>query len=121
MCEDYAPNFGHKRSGCCFATTYSLTHFTRDSFTKRNVTDALHPPYFTLLPRLKINLKSRHFNTIEVMEAEPQAVLNTLTALRLIEHNFRDALKNSRSSENGAYTWERLLRGCWWPVGPNIL
>jgi hypothetical protein len=38
-----------------------------------------HPPYFYLFPRLKIKLKGRHFDTIEVMEAESQAVLNILT------------------------------------------
>jgi hypothetical protein len=34
---------------------------------------------------LKIKLKGRHFDTIEVIEAESQAVLNTLT-----EHDFQD-------------------------------
>jgi hypothetical protein len=47
-----------------------------------------HPPYFSLFPRLKIKLKSRHFNTTEVTEAELQAVLDTLT-----QHYFHDALK----------------------------
>jgi hypothetical protein len=37
---------------------------------------------------LKIKLKGRHFDTIEVMEAELQAVLNTFT-----EHDFQDAFK----------------------------
>jgi hypothetical protein len=37
---------------------------------------------------LKIKLKGRYFDTIEVIEAELQAVLNTLT-----EHNFQDAVK----------------------------
>jgi hypothetical protein len=48
-----------------------------------------HPPYFSLFPRLKIKLKDRHFDTVEVIEAESQAVLNTLT-----EHDFQDAFKN---------------------------
>jgi hypothetical protein len=39
-----------------------------------------------LFPRLKIKLKGRHFDTIEVIKAGSQAVLNTLT-----EHNFQDA------------------------------
>jgi hypothetical protein len=39
----------------------------------------LHRPYFSLLHRLKIKLKGRHFNTIKVIEAESLAVLNTLT------------------------------------------
>jgi hypothetical protein len=34
---------------------------------------------------LKIKLKGWHVDTIEVIEAESQAVLNTLT-----EHNFQD-------------------------------
>jgi hypothetical protein len=45
-----------------------------------------HSPYFSLFPRLKIKLKNRHFDTIEVIEAESQAVLNTLT-----KHHFQDA------------------------------
>jgi hypothetical protein len=40
-------------------------------------------------PRLKIKLKGRQFDTIDVIEADSQAVLNTLT-----EHNFQDAFKN---------------------------
>jgi hypothetical protein len=41
------------------------------------------PPYFSLFPRLKIKLKGRHFDTLEVMEAKSQAVLNTLTTFRM--------------------------------------
>jgi hypothetical protein len=52
------------------------------------MTVILHPPYFSLFPQLKIILKGRHFDTIEVIEAESQAVLNTLT-----EHNLNDAFK----------------------------
>jgi hypothetical protein len=37
---------------------------------------------------LKIKLKGRHFDTIETVEAEPQAVLNGLT-----DHDFQDAFK----------------------------
>jgi hypothetical protein len=44
-----------------------------------------HPSYFSLFPRLKIKLKGRHFDTVEVIEAESQAVLNTLT-----EYDFQD-------------------------------
>jgi hypothetical protein len=42
-----------------------------------------HPPHFSLFPQLKIKMKDRHFDTIEEVEAESQAVLNSLT-----EHNF---------------------------------
>jgi hypothetical protein len=37
---------------------------------------------------MKTELKGCHFDTIEVMEAESQVVLNTLT-----EHEFQDAFK----------------------------
>jgi hypothetical protein len=37
---------------------------------------------------LKIELKDRHFDKIEVIEAELREVLNTLT-----EHDFQDAFK----------------------------
>jgi hypothetical protein len=46
------------------------------------------PPYFSLFLQLKIKLKGRHFDSIEMIEAESQVVLNTLT-----EHNFPDAFK----------------------------
>jgi hypothetical protein len=47
---------------------------------------------------LKIKLKRRHFDRIQVIEAESQAVSNTLT-----EHEFQEALKNVRSPGNDAY------------------
>jgi hypothetical protein len=37
---------------------------------------------------VKIKLKGRHFDTLEVIEAESQAMLNTLT-----EQDFQDAFK----------------------------
>jgi hypothetical protein len=37
---------------------------------------------------LKIKLKGHHFDTTEVIEAESQVVLDTLT-----EHDFQDAFK----------------------------
>jgi hypothetical protein len=51
---------------------------------------------------LKIKLKSRHYDTTEVMEAESQVVLNSLT-----EHDFQEAFKNGRSAGNGAYVLKR--------------
>jgi hypothetical protein len=50
---------------------------------------------------LKIKLKGSHYYIIEVIEAESQAVLNTLT-----EHDFRMHLQNGRSAGNGAYAWK---------------
>jgi hypothetical protein len=61
-----------------------------------------HPPYFPLFPRLKIKLKGRHFDRIEVIEADSQAVLNTLT-----EHDLQHTFTNYRSSRNGAYALKR--------------
>jgi hypothetical protein len=48
---------------------------------------------------LKINLKGRHFGTIEASEAEWQAVLNTLT-----EHDFQNAFKKLQRR------WEQYIR-----------
>jgi hypothetical protein len=50
---------------------------------------------------LKTKLKGRHFDTVKVIQAESQAVLNTLT-----EHHFKDAFKNGRTAGKGAYTWK---------------
>jgi hypothetical protein len=47
---------------------------------------------------LKIKLKGHHFDTIEVIGAESQAVLNTLT-----EYDFQDAHKSGRNARNSAY------------------
>jgi hypothetical protein len=47
------------------------------------MTVVLHPPYFSLFPKLKIKLKDRHFDTLEVMEVESQAVLNTTSRMHL--------------------------------------
>jgi hypothetical protein len=62
------------------------------------MTVAPHPPYFSLFPQLKINLKGRHFDRIEVIEAESQAVLNTPT-----EHDFQDAFKKWQKG------WEKRI------------
>jgi hypothetical protein len=58
-----------------------------------------HLPYFSLFPRLKIKLKGLHFDTIEVIEAESQAALNTLT-----EHDFQDAFKEWQGKD--ACVWK---------------
>jgi hypothetical protein len=51
---------------------------------------------------LKIELKGQHFDTAEVIQAELQAVPNTVT-----EHDFQDAFKkNGRSPGNGVYSWK---------------
>jgi hypothetical protein len=62
--------------------------FTSEFLTKNNMTVVPNPRYRSLFPRLKMKLKASHFDTIEVIEAESQAVLNTLT-----EHDFQDSFK----------------------------
>jgi hypothetical protein len=48
---------------------------------------------------LKIKLKGRYSDTIEVIETESQEVLNTLT-----EHDFQDAFKKWQKR------WEQCIR-----------
>jgi hypothetical protein len=73
--------------------------------TKNNVTVISHPHYFSLFLRLKIKQRGRRFYTTEVLEAESQVALNTLT-----EHDFQDDFKKWRSTGNGAYVrkWNTL-------------
>jgi hypothetical protein len=66
--------------------TVSHVLYHQGFFTVDNMTVVTHPPQFSMFPRLKIKLKGSHFDTIEVIEAESYAVLNTLT-----EHDFQDA------------------------------
>jgi hypothetical protein len=76
--------------------------FTKEFFTKNDITIVPHPPFFSLFQRLNIKLKGGHFDTIEVIEAEWQPVLNTLT-----EHNFQNAFKKWHER------WERCIRAEW--------
>jgi hypothetical protein len=101
MCEDFSPNFDDKITGCCITATLYLTLLFSPGFffTKINMPAHSQPPYFYLLPRLKMKLKGHYFDTIEVIEAELQAVLNTLT-----EHDFQDAFKKWYK------LWERCMR-----------
>jgi hypothetical protein len=64
--------------------TSHTSFYTREVLTKTNMTHVPHQSYFSLFPRLKTKPKGRYFN-IQVIEADLQAVLNTL-----IEHDFQD-------------------------------
>jgi predicted helicase len=56
---------------------------------------------------LKIKLKGRHFETTEVIKAESQAMLNTLT-----EHGFQAAFKEMAEALGTVHTRGRgLIRG----------
>jgi hypothetical protein len=86
MCEDFAPNFRDKILAVA-SRQFAVSNFffTPEFFTINNMTVVPHPSCFSLFPRLKIKLKGLHFDTTEVIEAESQAVMNTLT-----EHVFQD-------------------------------
>jgi hypothetical protein len=94
MCKDFAPNSGDKKTGCCIRSTHCLTF----PFSQGNLSNMTPSPMHSAFLRLKIKLKGRHFDTIEVIEAESQAVLNTLANTTSRMH-----LKDNRSAGNGAY------------------
>jgi hypothetical protein len=94
MCEDFALNFGDKKLVVA-SWQHTVSHFLfhRGIF-YQNQHDCHPPPTllawlgpcnFSLFHQLKIKLRGCHFDTVEVTEAESQAVLNTLTV-----HNFQD-------------------------------
>jgi hypothetical protein len=99
MCKDFAQNFGDKIAAWCFATTHRLTlPFHREFLTKINVTVVPHPLYFSLFPWRRINWKAAIFDIIEVIVAESQVVLNSLT-----KHYFEAAFQKWQKS------WERCV------------
>jgi hypothetical protein len=51
MCEDFAPNFGDKRTACCITTTHhlKLPFSPGIFFGQNNMTVVPHPPYFLLV------------------------------------------------------------------------
>jgi hypothetical protein len=64
-------------------TLSHTTFFTQEFFTSNNTTVLLHPPHFSLFPWLKIKLKGRHFDTLEVMEAGSQQCWTPLQISRM--------------------------------------
>jgi hypothetical protein len=80
MCEDFAENFGDKRTSSCIATTHRLTlPFSSGNFDQKQHE---YRPLPTLLfsdSPIEDKTGDLHFDTIEVIVAESQAVLNTLT------------------------------------------
>jgi hypothetical protein len=70
-----------------------------------------------LFPRLKIKLIGHHFDTTEVIKAESEAALNTLT-----EHDFQDAFKKMAEALGTVHMCKRgLLQERWWPVGLKLV
>jgi len=70
---------------------------TQRFLTNNNMTVVPHPPYspdlapsdFSLFSKLKMKLKGRRFQTVEEIQAESQAILNTLR-----ENDFQECFKN---------------------------
>jgi hypothetical protein len=65
---------------------------------------------------LKTKLKGQHFDTIDVIKAESQAVLNTLT-----EHDFQDTFKNGRSAGNDPYARKGTTTGVMVASRPKVI
>jgi len=73
---------------------------TRRFLTDNKMTVVPHPPYspdlapsdLFLFPKLKMKLKGRRFQTVEEIQAETQAVLNTLR-----ENDFQECFKTWQS------------------------
>jgi hypothetical protein len=76
--------------------------FTKEFLTKNNMTFVRHPIYISLFLQLKIKLKGCHFDTIEVTEADSQAVLHTFT-----KQDFEDAFKQWQKR----WEWRMLMEG----------
>jgi hypothetical protein len=89
---------------------FHISIFTREFFTKNNMTVVPHPSFFSLFLRLKTRPQLaplcyyHHFYTTEAIEAESRAVLNTLT-----ENDSQDAFKNGGIAGNGVYERKGLL------------
>jgi hypothetical protein len=81
MCEDFAQDFGDKITGCSIITAHRL----KLPFSPGN---SLPKTTYLSSPNTPTFLIGRHFDTIEVIEAESLAVLTTLT-----EHDFQDEFK----------------------------
>jgi hypothetical protein len=105
MCEDFAPNFGNEKTGCCIMTMHRLTlPFSPGNFSPK--TDCHpHPPYFSVSP-IEDTTERQTFDTTEVMEAESQMVLNTLT-----EHDFQDEFKMAEALGTVHMGGREQLRG----------
>jgi hypothetical protein len=96
MCEDFVPNFGFKRTSC-YITTHRLTLlFSPGNCYPKSTRrpSPTHPTFHCFTD----SRQGRHFDTIEVIEAELQAELNIIT-----EHDFQDALKKYQKH------WEQYI------------
>jgi hypothetical protein len=74
MCEDFAPNFGDNSTGSCVTTAHRLT-LPLAPKTRR----PSPPPAFPF----SVTAKGRHFDTVEVIEADSQVMLSTTSRMQL--------------------------------------
>jgi hypothetical protein len=65
---------------------------------------------------LKKELKGLYFDTMEIIEAEMQALLNTL-----IKHDFLGTFKSGRSSGNCIYPRKGTTSRRWCPEGQKLV
>jgi hypothetical protein len=119
------PELCDKRTGCCIVTMHSLKlSFPPGNFFTKNMIVVPHPPYspdlapcdFYLFSWLKLELQGRNFDTIEVIEAESQTVLNTLTG-----HDFQEAFTKLQKCWELCVCAEGLLLEWWWSVRPKFV
>jgi hypothetical protein len=95
MRENFALNFEDKRIGCCITTTRRLTFSFHQAIFYQKQHECRQPTHPTFLC---LCWNAIIFATIEVNEAESQAMLNTLT-----EDNFQNTFKKCQKPGNGAY------------------
>jgi hypothetical protein len=110
--EDFAPNSGDKRTGCCITTTHRLTfpfhlgifhHKQHDSRPPTTLLAWLGPLRLFCFPDSRYS----HFDTTAVNGGRIAGGANTLT-----EKEFQDAFKIGRSAGNG----EEARKGPTWRV-----
>jgi hypothetical protein len=108
MCDEKVRNFGATTTGSFITTMRPHTYLNTTEFvTNNNMVIVPHPPYsphlalcdFALLPKLKMKLKGRRFETVSDIKRESQAVLESIK-----ENDFRCA------SEAWKKLWGRCIR-----------
>jgi hypothetical protein len=115
--EDFSPKFDDERTGCCITTTLRLIlPFHQWIFVQKQHDYRPHPPYFSLFSHLNIILKNRHFDTVEVIDVESQAVLITFT-----EKTTRMHLKMAQALWKVHTRGRGLCREKWRPVDPELV
>jgi hypothetical protein len=98
ICEDFVPNVGDTRTGCRITTMHRLTL----SFSPRTFWPKTKWMSFTTPPTFLCS--SYKISNTAILTQLGWSKQNRRRPWTLTEHDFQDALKNGRSSGNGAYT-----------------